>query len=253
LSGLVERAYFSVCLGLGRLLRSAKYSKVRLRLAASARQVLIVPENDCIEKRRAFYAPLLVWMGAPLMRLLDTGVRVLPQRDWERREREIYRIVYGVSIRVGADGTLFLPYLAGKTLASVLDDPSADEPTRETAIERAVVALAEFHRLGFTHGDAMADNVMVDLEAGVARWFDFETVHESTRLETWRRADDVRALLSTCLARTPVEKRDVTRQRMLDIYANDEVARVLAASFTSTLRRSLAFHLGQAHQYRNEY
>jgi hypothetical protein len=26
----------------------------------------------------------------------------------------------------------------------------------------------------------MAENVTVDLEAGVARWFDFETIHESS-------------------------------------------------------------------------
>ena len=55
---------------------------------------------------------------------------------------------------------------------------------------------------GFTHGDAMAENVMVDLEAGVAHWFDFETIHDSRRPMAWRRADDVRALLVTCLVRT---------------------------------------------------
>ena len=36
-----------------------------------------------VRKRRLFYAPLLVWMGGPLVRILDTGGRVLPQRDWE--------------------------------------------------------------------------------------------------------------------------------------------------------------------------
>ena len=50
--------------------------------------------------------------------------------------------------------------------------------------------------------DAMAENVLVDLDAGVARWFDFETVHEASRPQIWRRADDVRALLATCLLRT---------------------------------------------------
>jgi hypothetical protein len=60
---------------------------------------------------------------------------------------------------------------------------------RDRAIERAVVAPVEF--LGLTHGDAMAENVMVDLaprrcpgrpehsstgDAGVANWFDSETI-----------------------------------------------------------------------------
>ena len=45
----------------------------------------------------------------------------------------------------------------------MLEDPALEESVRKTAIERAVIALAEFHRLGFTHGDAMAENVLIDL------------------------------------------------------------------------------------------
>jgi hypothetical protein len=69
----------------------------------------------------------------------------------------------------------------GKTLGTLPEDPKLEESVRKRAIERAVVAVAEFHRLGFTHGDAMAENVTVDLDAGVARWFDFETIHDSSR------------------------------------------------------------------------
>jgi hypothetical protein len=198
-----------------------------------------------VRKRRVFYAPLLVWLGGPLVRILDTGVRVLPQREWEERERSIYRKTYDASIRI-VDGTLVLPCLAGKTLATLLEDPKIEEPVRKKAIERAVVALAEFHRLGFTHADAMAENVMVDLDAGVARWFDFETLHDSSRPMAWRCADDVRALLVTCLVRTAREKHATTLECIVDAYANNDVARVLATSFTSVWRRSLTFHLAQA-------
>jgi hypothetical protein len=207
-----------------------------------------------------FYAPLLVWLGGPLLRILDAGVRVLPQRDWEERERGVYRILRGTSIRID-DGMLVLPYLAGETLATLLEDPELEECVRKKGIERAVVALAGFHRLGFTHGDAMAENVIVDLaprpcsgrpehsskgEAAVAHWFDFETIHESTRPMAWRRADDVRALLVTCLVRTSPEKRAETLQLILDVYADEGITRLLATSFTSVLRRPLIFHLAQA-------
>ena len=234
---LAARAYFELCLALGRLLRSARYSTARIVHQDGKRQV---------RKHRRFYAPLLVWMGGPLVRLLDTGVRVLPQRDWEERERQIYRSLRGTSIRVDADGVLVLPFLAGHTLATLLEDPELEESIRKKAIERAVVALAEFHRLGFTHGDAMAENVLVDLEAGVAHWFDFETIHDSSRPMAWRRADDVRALLVTCLVRTVPEKRAETLEFILDVYADEDVTRVLATSFTSVWRRSLTFHLAQA-------
>ena len=234
---MAERACFLLSLALGRLLRSGRYSKARIvRQDGELR----------VRKHRLFYAPLLVWLGEPLVRVLDTGVRVLPQRDWAERERLLYRDLYGSSIGIEADGTIILPCLPGATLAAVLEDPELEEPDRKRAIEGAAVALAELHRRGFTHGDAMAENVMVDRHAGIARWFDFETVHDPSRPLVWRRADDVRALLATCLLRTSAEKADETLRLILDTYADQGVTRVLTPSFTSVWRRPLTFHLGQA-------
>lgn len=199
-----------------------------------------------VRKHRVFYAPLLVWMGDRLMRILGTGVRVLPQREWEERERRIYASLHGTSIRIDAGRILVLPCLAGRNLAAVLENPELEESLRKRAIEVAVVALAELHATGFTHGDAMAENVVVELEAGVAHWIDFETAHDSSRPLSWRRADDVRALLATCLVRTSPGEFDETLQLILDVYPDQGVARLLATSFASVLRRPLTFHLGQA-------
>ena len=234
---LAERAYYLLCLALGRLLRSGRYSKARLVYEKDERQV---------RKYRLFYAPLLIWMGGPLLRILDTGVRVLPQREWVERERRVHQSLRGSSIRIDADGVLVLPCLAGETLATLLEDPALEEPVRKRGIDLAVVALCEFHRGGFTHADAMAENVMIDLEAGVAHWFDFETIHESSRAMGWRRADDVRALLVTCLLRTAPGRHAETLRLILDVYADEGVTRLLAANFTSVLRRPLTFHLAQA-------
>ena len=264
---LLERGYFEVCLVLGRLLRSAKYSKARTVHQDGDSSTLREPQgrpeqgrgttssgssrawsrNELqVRKDRLFYAPLVVSMGNPLMRILDAGVRVLPQRDWQERERHVYRSLRGSSIRIDADRTLVLPCLGGETLASLLEDPGLAESVRKKAIELAVVALAEFHHLGFTHGDAMAENVLVDLEAGVAHWFDFETVHDMKRPMAWRRADDVRALLATCLVRTVPEKFGETLRLILDVYDDEAVTRFVAASFASVMRRPLTFHLAQA-------
>ena len=234
---LAARAYFGLCLASGRMLRAARYSTVRIVHQDGRRLV---------RKHRRFYAPLLIWMSGLLVRILDTGVRVLRQRDWEERERRIYQRLRGTSIGVQADGVLILPLLPGQPLARWLEDPTLEESLRKTAIERAVVALAEFHHLGFTHADAMAENVLVDPEAGAACWFDFETIHDSNRSLAWRRADDVRALLATCLIRTTPEKRVETLELILDVYADEDITRVLATSFRSVWRRSLTFHLLQA-------
>ena len=233
---MMARVYFLMCLALGWLLRSARYT-----------QTPTVDQNGggpIVRKRRAFYAPFFILLGDLVVKVLDTGQRVLPQREWEAREREIYQVVYGTSIQVEPDGTLVLPYLGGQTLAAVLEEPNLDESLRKNAIERAVVALAGFHRLGFTHADAMAENVLI--ESHVAHWFDFETMHDANRSMAWRRADDLRALLSTCLTRTAPGKRAEILQLILDVYADKDVTRVLASSFTSVWRRSLAYHLAQA-------
>ena len=231
------KTYFVVCLALGRVLRSAGYSNTQIVREHGEWQV---------RKRRLSYAPLLIWLSGPLVRILDAGVTFLPQRDWEERERRMYWSLLGTAIRIDAVGTLVLPRLAGKTLATLLDDPNLEESVRRRAIERSVIALAELHHLGFTHGDAMAENVMVDLESGVARWFDFETIHEASRPMTWRRTDDVRALLVTCLLRTAPAKFAETLQLILDGYADEGVTRLLATNFSSSLRRPLTFHLAQA-------
>lgn len=235
--GVAERAYFQLCLTLGRLLRSATYSKVRIVHQGS---------DVRVRKRRVFYAPVVVWLGELLVRVLDTGVRVLPQRDWVERERDLYLTLYSESVRVDANGVLDLPCLAGETLATLLEDPALGEATQERAVGLAVGALSGFHAKGFTHGDAMAENVMIDLESGMAWWFDFETVHDPNRPPAWRRADDVRALLATCLLRTSDAKLAETLQLILDVYGDEEVTRLLSSIFVSVWRRPLTFHLGQA-------
>ena len=234
---LAERAYFHLCSTLGWLLRSTRYS--RTRLVCQDGELLV-------RKHRVVYAPLLIRMGSGLMRVLGTGVRVLPQEEWEERERTLSGTLRNTSIERTNDGGLVLPHLAGKTLAALLEQPELDASDRMAAIELAVLALADFHRRGFTHGDAMAENVMVDLDTGVADWFDFETVHDQRRSMAWRRADDVRALLVTCLIRTSPKDFAATFQRILEVYSDDDITRLLAASFASAWRRPLAFHLGQA-------
>lgn len=233
---LAERACFRLCLILGRLLRSGRYSNARIVTQRGGAQVW---------KRRLPYAPVLVGMGGPLMRILNPGVRVLRQREWVERERRLHRALYGASITVER-GVLVLPCLPGETLAALLENPELEETHRRRAIELAAVALAEFHRRGFTHGDAMAENVLVDLQAGVARWFDFETIHDPARPLAWRRADDVRALLATCLVRTAPAKLAETLHLIVDVYRDEAVTRLLATSFTPVLQRPLTFHLGQA-------
>ena len=233
---LMARAFHRLCLWLGRLLRAGRYSTTRIVHTRGA---------PAVRKRRAFYAPLLLRLGEPLMRVLRTGVRVLPQPEWEERERLLYHRLYDASVRVQPNGELVLPWLPGETLAALLEHREVGESVRRAAMRCAAVALAELHRRGFTHGDAMAENVMIDVETGAARWFDFETAHDPARPAEWRRADDVRALLATCLLRTDGGNLDATVGLVVDSYGDDRITGLLAAEFLLA-RAPLAFHLGQA-------
>jgi hypothetical protein len=234
---LAARAWFALSHAAGQGLRSARYASVR-----------VVGQGDdmVVRKRRAAYAPLLIAVGDPLVRrVLDTGVRVLPQPAWESREALLHARLRGTRVRI-ADGTLVLPYLPGRTLAALLEDRVLGASVRDTAVALAAGALAAFHRHGFTHGDAMAENVMVDLEAGVAHWFDFETVHEPRRSVDWCRADDLRALLTTCLVRTARAERAALVALALDAYADESIVGLMVTRFASMPQRPLALHLGQA-------
>jgi hypothetical protein len=254
---LAERVYFEVCRGLGRALRSARYATIEVPPPARP-PVRADPDGAKVLKARRFYAPLLVALGGPLMRALGTGVRVLPQRDWEARERHLYESLHGAAIETTPGGGLLLPRLPGRTLAELLEDPTLGDEARTRAVDLAVRALVDLHESGFTHGDAMAENVLVDLDHSAAHWFDFETVHDQGRPLTWRRADDLRALVATCWIRSDPERRAGTLGVVLDGYRDAEaldragssrsssVVRLVADFFDSPLSRALPFHLGQA-------
>jgi hypothetical protein len=221
---------------MGRVLRAARYSQVRIETRDGERHV---------SKRRRAYAPLLVRSGNLLLGLLDTGVRILPQREWEEQERRMHLVLRGADVEVEGR-TLLLPHIPGETLATMLEARPLPADGRDRAIGLAVAALAALHRMGFSHGDAMAENVMIDLDADSAHWFDFETAHAPDRPTDWRRADDLRALLATVLLRTAPGDRTATVRLVASAYGDEGVIRLAAASFSRVLRRPLPFHLGQA-------
>ena len=145
-----ERAYHLVCLALGRVMRSARYATTRIVQQDGARRV---------RKKRDRHAPFLVAMGAPLSRILDSGVHVLSQRDWIERERALHHTLRGAVVEAHDDGSLILPCLPGVTLSVMLEDPALGDSDRRRAIVLAVAALVAFHQRGLTHADAMAEKL----------------------------------------------------------------------------------------------
>lgn len=234
---MIERTWFGLCLLAGGLLRSARYART---------EVVSCDGEPVVHKQRRFYAHLLIGLGNLLGRLLGTGVRVLPYRQWVMRERELMAVLYGAPVRWEDNGSMTLPFLPGITLAALLEDADTAPSERRRGIVLATSALARLHDSGYTHADAMAENVMIDLDGGAAHWFDFETIHEPDRPADWRRGDDLRALIATCLLRANEHDRGPELREILEAYPYREPVQYAATAFASALQRSLPLHLGQA-------
>ena len=113
---LAERAYFLLCLALGRLLRSGRYR----RLGSSTRTASVRCESAACSTRPFWSGWVVRWSGSWILAagpspagLGGTGAPDL-------------RSLYDASIRIDADGTLVLPWLAGETLATLLEDPKLE-------------------------------------------------------------------------------------------------------------------------------
>lgn len=62
----------------------------------------------------------------------------------------------------------------------------------------------------------------------------------------WRRADDMRALVATCVLRAPPAEVRCTVELLLSAYRDDAVGPLLSESFCRRWRPALVFHLAQA-------
>ena len=158
-----------------------------------------------IAKRRRWFGPLLIGPGNLYLRLLGSGVRVLPGAEWRARERALHRALHGIELENGPRGWLILPRWPGVVLADHARSRLVPVPARLRALGAASRALRDLHRVELpradggcerlSHGDATLRNVLFDPGTGEARWFDFDTAHDLGLAPAWRHGDDLRALV----------------------------------------------------------
>lgn len=156
-----------------------------------------------ITKRRLRRSASLLWLSEQIP-ALSPHVRGLKLQEWIAWEQQLWREAYGCDITILEDGVM-LPALAGVPLGVWLEKRGTTDSVKIKAIAAAFTALRNLHRLSvrwpdgtshsFSHSDAHVANVMYDVGANEARWFDFETIHDAQAGSAWRHADDLRALL----------------------------------------------------------
>ncbi len=158
--------------------------------------------DTVVRKRRSLLSRFLIPSGNLYLRLMEADSFVLAETAWHRWEA----VVSGAQ----SDGReVLIPRVRGEVLSTVLQSQKHSFEEKREAIRLAMQALRDLHSRQvsldgslwmLSHGDATADNVRVDLEAGTAGWFDFDMRHRSRLSDRCRHADDLRAFVSSCAA-----------------------------------------------------
>ena len=158
-------------------------------------------------KRRYRRARILIPLGNLYLRLQGAMSEVLPSHQWIEWESAIAGLS-GNRIRACDNrAALELPIIEGVSLEEVLRSDVSLQ-IKLQAISWAAESLRNLHRRRITacgvsdwslsHGDATCRNVIVDHDANVATWIDFDTRHRVHLIAVTRQADDLRTLVCSC-------------------------------------------------------
>lgn len=159
-------------------------------------------------KRRTRWSAVLIPPGNAYLRFQGALSAALPRSPWLEWELAVgHALERRVCVLNDQRGLQFDEY-PGISLAELL---RSDVPVREKleAIEWAASALRTLHQTRISacglvdwplsHGDATSRNVIIDHVSRTATWIDFDTRHHPGLAAAIRHADDLRALLWSCL------------------------------------------------------
>ncbi len=149
----------------------------------------------------------MIPLGNLYLRLQGAMSEVLSSPRWIEWESAIAGLS-GNSIRLCDDrAALELPIIEGLSLEEVLRSDVSLQ-IKLQAISQAAEGLRNLHRRRITacgvsdwplsHGDATCRNVIVNHDAHVATWIDFDTRHRARLIAVTRHADDLRTLVCSC-------------------------------------------------------
>lgn len=218
-------------------------------------RLIMTSENgrNLVLKRRCWYTPVLVFIGNIYIFLLGLKIRILRDREWLQREKTIYNDLYNELIAVRPGGWLEVPCI-GEVLSVLLAKPAITDANKLKALTAVTLDLHRMHQMPveengkrrlFSHGDACARNVACQSSLDRVHWFDFEIVHSSDCSDTWRHADDLRALLFSSLRCLPESLLSEAVHAMFEAYADISVWRDLHAMIATGSLDLNTYHLAQ--------
>lgn len=162
---------------------------------------------EVIQKRRRWFAQLIVPPGNVFVRIMGCPIVVLPSAQWLEWERSVENstrrnLVIGDSLDpVMRPAGLLCRRVPGIALGHVLAGHQFSLEQKLAAVHWSLTALRRLHeqvadwgeglRQSISHGDATANNVIVDVSRRTACWIDFDTRHRPDVSELDRRTDDL--------------------------------------------------------------
>ena len=207
-----------------------------------------------IRKRRSRLSQFLIPPGNLYLRLMGADSFVLAETAWHRWEAA----VSGAQ----SDGRdVLIPRVRGEVLSAVLQSQKHSFAEKREAIRLAMQALRDLHSRQvslagslwmLSHGDATADNVRVDLEAGTAGWFDFDMRHRSRLSEHWRHADDLRAYVFSCASMLSEPSAEFFAE-LIASHCDSDARCEFVTRLQNDWQRPACFHLAQAPLYYGRY
>jgi hypothetical protein len=171
---------------------------------------------ELVRKRRRCFAHLIIPAGNLFLKLTGSPVIVLPSGRWLEWERAIEtstRRSLVLTDAIAKEKCRLCRRVPGISLGQFLADRDHSPEQKSDAIRWSLAALRLLHQSvvdrehgicqSISHGDATANNVIVDVDNKAACWIDFDTRHQPNIPEADRRADDLRALLYSSAVNLP--------------------------------------------------
>ncbi|MCX7047988.1 MAG: hypothetical protein NTX50_21195 [Candidatus Sumerlaeota bacterium] len=215
------------------------------------------------EKKRKWYAGLLVFAGNLLLAACRANVSALYAADARIWQSRVLEGICGAEILKSEKGWQAERALDGAPLSAILASRDYGMQRKMDALGICARSLADIHQKrirrldgidqSFSHGDATAKNVICNLARNCAVWIDFEMVHDGNQTNSWRHADDLRALISSSAFYLDETCWPALCHKARESYACDEVWEEMLRQISHVQYGPMIYRLAQAPLSRRKY
>jgi hypothetical protein len=214
---------------------------------------------EVVRKRRKLSAHLIIPAGNLFLKITGSPIIILPLTLWLEWEHAVEASTRRslVSTDPFASGTgLWCRRVPGTSLRQVLAASDCSCSQKSDAIRWSLASLRMLHenvsdsghgiRQSISHGDATANNVIVDVNKRTACWIDFDTRHQPHVSEADRRTDDLRALIYSSAVHLPASSFPELADILIAAQFDDAVVRNFRQRLTNEWIDLTAAQLAQA-------